>query len=412
MRRTLRQAVAAVLALLQIWSTSSAWAGGAADVNVELPIGEIEQLIQQLQDAGNQVVGQAGIQIRESIRELSEQMRERIDQIKDAAKEVIQAAVAQLKQLLNNLVAQARSLLKEIKSMITGAIECISKQLAQRIAQLKNSILALLEEVAETIKEAVDHIYVRAGQLIDTGTQRVAVVLNKTLEIVAKIVLAILFFVLAFWLIRSFWKGSLPAAKALRYGIPAVSVILLAGIGFLLFSSTALAKVLGSEVALPKWEEACATADREYKEFLELQDQNASKERLKQAGDRALEDLNWCLYASMSPEIGRGTQQKIDEVAALLYPPPPPPASDPSLPATCGGTGRPSLDPRWFSVADLRKVVVLEGLKVQQKVKPQTLRVLPAEEYFNRLERQTEAQPRVLLKTPPIRMFPIKPKPK
>ncbi len=378
--------------------------GGAADVDVNLPIAEIEGLIQQLEDAGNNLVGQAAIQLRETIRELSEQMRQRVDQLKEAAKEVIQVAVTQLRQLLNDLIRQARALLAEINQMIRDSIQCINQALAERISQIKDSIVSILKEVADAIKEAVDHIYVRSTQLIDTGTNRVAIVINSTLVVLAKVVIIILTFLLLFWLIRALWKGVFPKNKVLRFGIPSLIVMLLVGGGYLFFSSQALAKVLGSTVSLPKWENACRDGDRLYDRFIDLKNQNADAALLKAVGDSSLEQLNWCLYASMSPEIARGTRNKIDEIAAVLYPPPPPPSVTTVTATPCNPQTPVSIDPRWIGKYDLRKILILNDLKAARVLKPTVLpMVSDTTTYLRSVRRVTRINPNVLRDMPVFR---------
>ncbi len=382
-----------------------AYAGGAASVDVNLPIDEIQGLIQQLEDAGAQVVGEAGVEVRASIQELSDEMQQRIDQIRSASKEVIQTAVTELRTLLNQLVLQAKALLAEIRSMISGAIQCISQQLADRIAQLKTSILDILEAVTTAITAVVDHIYQRADQLVDTGTNRVATVLNSTLAVVARIILIVLAFVLLFWTIRILFSGKLPTAPALRFGVPGFVVLILAGIGYLLFSQSALAAILGTKVTLPKWETACAAGTEAYDQFMQLKNQNAPEAELRVAGNKALENLNLCLYASMSPEVGRGTRQKIDEVAAVLYPPPPPPSESHPVAAGCppAVSGGPvSFNPGWVSRHDLRKVAILAELERRNVLRPHVLPLVrDTSRYFTEVKSVVHVNPSVILATKP-----------
>jgi gas vesicle protein len=365
-RKVRLAAIAALLAALYGlgFPVYRVYAMGSADVNVDLPVGEIEGLIQELQDAANQVVGEAGIQIRETVRELSEQMRQRIDQLKEAATAIIKETVTQIRNLIRELITQARALLGEIRTMIRETIQCINQALAERIAQIKDSIIDILEQVGKTVKEAVDHIYVRSTQLIDTGSNRVATVIDSTLNLVAKIVLLVLAFVLLFWLLRSLWKGSFPKAPALRFGIPGFVVLLIAGCGWLIASPSALGNLLGANIPIPRWENACENGNRLAAEFLSMKNGGAPPQALKAVGDSALDQLNWCLYASMSPEVGRGTETTIAEITAVLYPPPPPPpATTPTTASPCGPQNPISIHPGWVGKYDLLKVSVLSTMR-------------------------------------------------
>jgi len=199
--------------------------GGGASYDVNLPIGDLQGLIQQLQDAANQVVGEAGIEIRATVDEISDQLRQRIDQLHQMASDIIKEVSDELKAQINNLVAQARSLLTEVNNMIKQDIQCINQVLAERISQIKDSILDIMDHVDTTIKSAIDRIYVRSTMLIDTSSNRVCVVVNSTFQVIAKVVLLILVFILLFWIIRMFWSNNRPSSKFLQIAVPSFADI-------------------------------------------------------------------------------------------------------------------------------------------------------------------------------------------
>jgi hypothetical protein len=370
-----------------------AW--GSADVNVQLPTEEIRALIKELEDSGAKVVGQAGVELRQSIQELADQMRNTIDELDRAAREVIAEAVTQLRSLLNDLIARARGLLEEVNKMVLGAIACISQELANRIAQIKDSILGILQAVSQVVRDAVNRIYVRATQLVDTGTSRIALVANTTLVIVAKIVLIVLAFVMLFWLLRSLWKGSFPSQPAFRFGIPAVIALLVAGAAFLVLSRTALARVFGSEAQIPKWEIACSRGKELSARFVELRNQGVPLSESKAVGDSALEYLNLCQLTSMSSDVARGTQAEIDQIAAVLYPPPPAPSDSHPVTATCP-TG--SVNPGWISASDLHKVAVLVRLRSTNVIRPSVLPMIrDTSFYFGDVKRVLRINPTAII---------------
>lgn len=332
------------------------------NVQVQLPIAELQGLIQQLQDAGSQLVGEAGVQIRQSIAELSAEMEQRIDQIQNAGSELIAEASAEISSIINNLVGKAKELLSEVNRMIQQNIQCIDYVLAQRIQQITDAAYGIMDKIDSTLKNAIDRIYIRASMLVDTSTHRVALVVNNTLKIVVKIIIFIFCFLLLFWLIKMLWKSTFPKSKVLAIGIP-VLIVLLVGAGtFLMLSKTALARMIGEEIPIPKWEESCDRGSSFYTSFISMKNEGKSIEELKPIGNTALEELNWCLYASVSPEATIDTYDKISTIKAILYPP----VSAPPAPGTvitgspCGSQG--SIDPGWFSNRNFTKVEIWKKL--------------------------------------------------
>lgn len=351
--------------------------GGGASYDVNLPIGDLQGLIQQLQDAANQVVGEAGIQIRATVDEVSDQLRQRIDQLHQVASDIIKEVSDELKAQINNIVLQARKLLTEINGMIQQDIKCINQALAERISQIKDAILDIMDHVDSTIKSAVDRIYIRSTMLIDTSSSRVCVVVNSTFQVVAKVVLLILVFILLFWIIRMFWSNSRPASKVLQIAIPVFAGLLIIAGVFLLFNNKALGKIIGTNVPVPNWQQSCDKGDTYYNQFMQQYSSGATKESLKATGNMALEQLNWCIYASVSPEVGSASSTKIQEINAILYPPSTPPTNSSGQPvvSNCGGTsgGGVIVDPNWLSKYNFAKLkyyndLVSKGIVKKPKI--------------------------------------------
>jgi hypothetical protein len=337
----------------------------SSDINVVLPIAELQGLIQQLQDVGSQVVGEAGVQIRQSIDELSAQMEQRIDQLKNAGSELIAEAATEMKAVINELMVQAKSLLAEVDKMVKSNIQCIDYVLAQRIQQILDGAYGVLDRVDVTLKNAIDRVYIRATMLVDTSTSRVAIVVDKTLLLVTKIVLMVLCFVMLFWLIRTLYLHQSPKVKAFAIGIPVLVVLLVGGGVFLLVSKTALSQILGEKIEVPGWQNSCAQGEDFYNQFIEMKNQGKSIAELKPVGKKALEQLNWCIYATVSPEIAAESSSRIAAINAVLFPPAVPPSF--TLPAgenPCNPTTGPgfSVRPEWFGKYNIGKIDVLNKL--------------------------------------------------
>ncbi|MFO7722419.1 MAG: hypothetical protein R6V49_04260 [Bacteroidales bacterium] len=347
-----------------------------ADINVTLPIAELQGLIQQLQDAGSQVVGEAGVQIRQSIDELSAQMQQRIDQLKNAGSELIAEAATEMKAVINELITQAKSLLTEVDAMIKSNIQCIDYVLAQRIQQILDGAYGLLDRVDVTLKNAIDRVYIRATMLVDTSTSRVAVVVDKTLLLIAKIVILVLCFVMLFWLIRTLYLQKFPTVKFLAIGIPVIVVLLVGGGVFLLVSKTALGQMLGEKIEVPGWQTSCDQGEDFYNQFIEMKNQGKTIEEMKPVGKKALEQLNWCIYATVSPEIAAESSTRIAAINAVLFPPSVPPSftlpagEDPCNPSSGPGF---SIKPEWLGKYNMGKIEMLNKLSREKVLKTQPI---------------------------------------
>lgn len=380
--------------------------GGGGDIKIILPIDEIEGLIQDLEDAGSRIVGEAGVQLRQSIAEMASQMRDCIDQLKGAAIEVINAAAAQIRSLLNNLIKQARNLLREVNQMIQDNIKCISQALAERIAQVKDSIVDIIQQVSAAVRDAVNLIYLRAISVIDRGTYNITVMVDSTINIIAKVIILIFIFILLFWLIRALWKGAFPKVAALKYGLPSLAVIIIALGVFLLLSPVTLGKIIGYEVQIPKSDNACENGDNFYSQFMNLKNTEADSLLLKNTGDSALHYLSICAYTSMSTDFIRGIQNKIGDIAAVLYPPPDPPSSTPVVSDCESSTGSRSINPSWLSKYDLLKVNKLQRLVGSNVLRESAVPLIKHDttQYFMKLRVIPNVRPEAIIMQP-VRVF-------
>jgi hypothetical protein len=180
----------------------------------------------------------------------------------------------------------------------------------------------------------------------------------------------VLCFVMLFWLIRTLYLGKFPKQKILAIGIPVLLVLLVAGGAFLLFSPKALGKIIGKEIPIPNWQNSCNDGDTYYNDFFAKKNSGSTESELKNLGNKALEQLNWCLYACISPEVGIETSNKISEIKAILYPPAIPPAeSTLSTNNPCNASGNPSINPGWLSNVNFAKFKVYQAMSAKKQIK-------------------------------------------
>ncbi|MCB0641825.1 MAG: hypothetical protein KDC44_09310 [Phaeodactylibacter sp.] len=323
-------------------------AGSKAEV--ELPIAELEGLIQQLEDVGAELVGEAGAQMRDVIREASEQARQRIDQIKDASIEVIQEARAEFEALKDSMVDDIKELLNIANDMLEHNIKCIDEALAKRIAQVSSEISYLLDKTDLVLQKAIDRVYIKASLLIDQGSERVALVASSTLILVARIIAGVLAVIILFWLIRTVYLNKFPNSLALKIIMPTLLVGLAGLCVFLVINKTVLPRVLGATVDLPNPDYYCEEGDELYDAFFDAY--NAGDAEYRRIGEEALTALSWCAIGSVSTDVAGAKERKQKEIAAILYPVPDVPEPGNIDFADCEDEDTPSVHPGWL-VADL-----------------------------------------------------------
>ena len=359
-------------------------------IDINYDVSKLQDLVQQLQDAGNNVVGNAGIEIRQSIDELSSQIAQRIDQVHAAGTDLINQASAAIENIINDLMGKVQGLLTEVNNMIKGAIQCISAELAQRISQINDAITDGLNHLDETLKQTIDQVYVRASQLITTGTSSIAITVNSTFLVIAKVILVIFIFILLFWLIRNLWLGKFPKNKVLRFGIPSLLIVLAGGFAFLLFSPTALPRIIGSKTSLPIGTNTCNQADSLYQGFIASYNANGEKTSapLLSLGNKTIEQLGLCQYSSTSAAEITSAEEKITGISALLFPPPSTAPVNVTTPdAACGTT--PSVPPGILSKYNYAKLLALEKMKVKKQITGNNIHIVDTSTYRIQAERFT-----------------------
>ena len=96
----------------------------------------VKKTLDDAENLANNIAGEAGKQMRETIKDLDKVLDARMEQLVDAQKEILAEALDGLDRELAKLERLSKELLQEISSMVNEKIECIDKALAERINQI------------------------------------------------------------------------------------------------------------------------------------------------------------------------------------------------------------------------------------------------------------------------------------
>lgn len=370
--------VCCLLLLISLTPRTPQFTARAVDINIK----GVDAMIAELNDAASQLTGQVALQMKELIQELSDRIREQVDAIKNAGQDLIKTASAQLQKLLDELVSRARALLNEIHARLGKLVDCIDADLAAPIAQLRDSILETLDKIGKMVGETVKAIYVRSTELVDNSAAQATFVMSSTLTTAAKYGLIILGLVFLLMLLKLFIIGDASLNPVKTRVLAGLYVVLIGFAAYLVFSPMALIKLTGQQIRLPKEETSCANGEELGRTVFEMKNKSESADKLKEVGEKALENLAWCKYASISDAVAASKASEMEEIQAIIYPPPaPPPANPQPVPTSCvpGPTGTVEWrDPRWYSKYTIAQVSTLERLKQAQVLAPAAVIYSPA----------------------------------
>ena len=386
-----------------------------ADVDVKIPIEELQRLIQQLEDVTQGLTGQLGIELRRTVDELNDKITQQISNIKDASIDVLKAASAEIRAIIQTLTQEARKLLAEVNQMVRDAVKCLDEVLAKRIAQIKDTMIELIDKTSVVIQQTIDRVRIGAVEIIDQGTNSVVVVLDKTLENAIRIGLLVAIFILLFWMVRTLYKQNINRMQTHQKIVMGFVTVVMIAMGTVLVSSSAMAKIAGKEIKIPKWEKYCEDGDAYYAQFVTQKNNGASTADLHIIGMKALEALDMCRVATVSAEVARSKQMAINEISVILYPPAPTPetipTSDPLVadckPSSPSGPKKPFY-PGWYSKYDFLKIATLAKMQEEKKinvkdiyvrVSPQLMTVSPAQvekTYKQKISTYTKVSPQSL----------------
>jgi hypothetical protein len=349
-------------------SLTFSFAGG--DVEVNLPIDQIQGLISQLEQAATNVAGQAGIEVRASIAKISSELEARLNQINQMGKDWWKMMYDDLTTELNHVMQFLKDYLKEVDNMIAKNIQIINTSLAQRIDQINDAISDRLGQVDSIVQRAIVAAQNAAINVINQGEHSVLIIIDSFIKSLVRMIVVTVLVILLVIIGVLAWKSILPKQVPQIVISAIVLVILFTGSGVLLFSDKALAALFGHGIAVTNPQVALSTADSSHAEFVNEVNTGASRKDLVADSKLVLGKLIAAKYFVQTDRDKAEIARKIAEINVLLYPPPQPqPQPRPSA-TTSVALG---LSSKYYT----QQVATLKSVATQLKVQPEKLYFSP-----------------------------------
>lgn len=314
-----------LLLILQLIVTPVVFAGGSADVDVNLPIDELRGLIQQLEEVGAGVVGQAGVEVRAAIDKMSLELEARIDQLGDLGKEMWAMMINDIRAEINTIMNKLKEYLVIINKMVRDRITQLDKALANRIDQLSDVINDTLTQVDGIIQRTIKQAEESAINVINKGELSVLVVIDTLAQNTIRVIVIILDVILLLIILVLSWKGIIPK-KVPQIVITVIILILFAGgSAVLLFNNDVYATWFGKNIEVANANEAKKESDKNYKDFVLSASRGASIKTLREKGVVLLSDLKLSEAVAKNQKDRTLIQDQINKMMVILYPPAKPP---------------------------------------------------------------------------------------
>jgi hypothetical protein len=347
-------------------SLTFSFAGG--DVEVSLPIDQVQGLISQLEQAATNVAGQAGIEVRASIAKLSSELEARLNQINQMGKDWWKMMYNDLSTELNHVMQFLKDYLKEVDNMIAKNIQIINTSLAQRIDQINDAITDRLGQVDSIVQRAIVAAQNAAINVINQGEHSVLIIIDSFIKSLVRMIVVTVLVILFVIIGVLAWKSILPKKAPQIVVSAAVLAILFVGSGFLLFSDKALAALFGHGIAVTNPQVALSTADKGHADFIGNVNTGASRKDLVVNSKVALNKLIAAKYFVQTDKDKAEIAKKIAEINVLLYPPPQPEPRPSANASVALG-----LSSKYYP----QQVTALKSVAAQLKVQPEKLYFSP-----------------------------------
>ncbi|MBN2737789.1 MAG: hypothetical protein JXR70_12465 [Spirochaetales bacterium] len=347
-----------VMVILLLQPVINLSAGGQSDVNVNIPFDQIYGLIDALQEAGNNVVGQAGVEIRASIDKISQEIESRIDQLKDAGKEVWKLVYADISKEIDDIMKFLKDYTNQVNKMIEDRIKQIDTALAQRLDQISDTITETIDKLDNVIQKTITNAKDAAVEVINEGEKSIITVMDNVVVNIVRMVIIIVLIILLVIVLVLAWKNILPKTLPAIIITSVFGAIIISGSLVFLLNNKVMAYIFGRKIELTQTEVAQDNSSKSYENFIDDVESGSSVAELKESGKIVINDLLIAKYVTIDPDIIKEINKKIETVNTLIYPPPKP-NSDLKL----GTTSK-------FYTKELQ---ILKDTSIQLKLQPEVL---------------------------------------
>jgi vacuolar-type H+-ATPase subunit H len=299
-------------------------AGGQSDVNVNIPFDQIYGLLDALQEAGNNVAGQAGIEVRASIDKLSNEIGARLDQLKSIGTDLWKMMYGDISKEIADIMKFLKDYTAQINQMVKDRITQIDTALAKRLDQISDMITDTISQVDTLIQHTIKTAEESAINVINQGEKSIITVLDNAFVSIVRTVLIIILVVLLVIVLVLAWKNVLPKTVPAIVVASVIGGVLIAGSLVFIFSNTVMGYVFGRKIELVQPQVAQAKGDDAYNGVIADAKGGASVGDLKGPAIKAIGELLTAKYVTKDPKVLKAIDAKIASVNALINPPPEP----------------------------------------------------------------------------------------
>ncbi|MBN1697993.1 MAG: hypothetical protein JW881_10805 [Spirochaetales bacterium] len=314
-----------IICIVLIFSlTVPVFSGGKPKVEVDIPFDEIYGLIEALEEAGNNVVGQAGVEIRAAIDKISSELEARLDQMKEIGEDLWKMMYGDISKEIAGIKKFLLEYTKEVNRMVEERIKQIDKALARRLDQLADIITDTINEIDDVIQRTIKQAEESAINVIDAGEKSIITVLDNAAVNIVRIVLIIVLVILLVIVVVFAWKNILPKT------VPAIVITSILGVIIIglcltfIFSNTVMSYVFGRKIELTQPQIAQKKGNEAYDDLVASAKSETNLKDLREKGTTVLKDLLEAKYVTRDAAELKKINEKIESVNTLLYPPPKP----------------------------------------------------------------------------------------
>jgi len=350
-----------IIALL-IGSVSSCGFDANVGVDLNLPFDEIRATLAALTESAGGLLGQAGIEVRQTVGKVSDEIGNRLSQIESMGKNMWSLMYGDISKELASMKKFLLDYTKEVNKMLTGKIAQIDDALAARLDQISDMLTDTISQLDDLIQNTIKTAEESAINVIKTGETSTITILNNTAANIVRVVLIIIMVVTIVIIIVLALKNMLPKTVP-AIVVSAVFGALLFGVCLtFIFSNKVMGMIFSKKIELVESGQAVEKALKSYDVFMAAVKANPALPTIKEDGKRIIRGLLSAKYVTSDAAIVGELEEKIQNVNVIIYPPPAS-SSTPQLGA--------------YSKYYLKRVELLKRNALILKIKPESLYLSP-----------------------------------